>query len=60
MQFMGHVRASLFEVETQLQIALRLEYVGAEKILQLLEQMRGVGTYYQWISIPEEALATGH
>ncbi len=42
-QFLGHARASLFEVETQLEIALRLEYLGTEKTRDLLAQCAELG-----------------
>ena len=42
-QFLGHARGSLLEVETQLQIARELEYLGAENCTLLLRQCSEVG-----------------
>jgi four helix bundle protein len=42
-QFLGHARGSLLEVETQLQIARELDYLGAENCMLLLRQCSEVG-----------------
>lgn len=42
-QFLGHARGSLLEVETQLQIALNLEYLKSEHRANLLGECFEVG-----------------
>ena len=66
-QFLGHARASLFEVETQLEIALRLEYLNADKARELRTHCSELGRIINGLlssldpqPTPEEALATGH
>jgi len=66
-QFLGHARASLFEVETQLEIALRLEYLNADKARELRTHCAELGRIINGLlsslepqPTPEEALATGH
>ncbi len=66
-QFLGHARASLFEVETQLEIVLRLEYLSEESIHPLLAQCSELGRIINGLlasldSEPTrvEAEATGH
>jgi four helix bundle protein len=67
MQFLGHARASLFEVETQVQIAARLEYLRADKTRELLDQCAEAGRIINGLlsslemgPASEEALAAGH
>jgi four helix bundle protein len=66
-QFLGHARASLFEVETQIEIAARLEYVTPDKTGELLAQCSELGRIINGLLSslePEptraQALATGH
>jgi four helix bundle protein len=42
-QFLGHARGSLLEVDTHLEIALRLEYLNEEEYSQIQERLREVG-----------------
>jgi four helix bundle protein len=42
-QFLGHVRGSLLEVETQLQIAMNLEYLKSDDCTILLCECAEVG-----------------
>jgi four helix bundle protein len=42
-QFLGHARGSLLEVDTRLEIALRLEYLNLKEHSQLHEQLNEVG-----------------
>jgi four helix bundle protein len=66
-QFLGHARASLFEVETQLEIARRLEYLRADKTPQLLANCAELGRIINGLlaslepeSAKELAATTGH
>lgn len=43
-QFLYHARGSLLEVETQLQLASRLQYVSEQQVAKLLEQSTSVAT----------------
>ena len=42
-QFLGHARGSLLEVDTHLELALRLEYIGLKDHAFVQEQLREVG-----------------
>jgi four helix bundle protein len=42
-QFLGHARGSLLEVDTHLEIALRLEYLNPKEHSQLHEQLKEIG-----------------
>jgi four helix bundle protein len=42
-QFLGHARGSLLEVDTHLEIALRLEYLSLKEHSQLHEQLKEIG-----------------
>ena len=37
-QFLGHARGSVFEVETQVQLAAELDYIGQAESIQLIER----------------------
>jgi four helix bundle protein len=42
-QFLGHARGSLLELDTHLEIALRLEYINQQEHSRLQEQIGEVG-----------------
>jgi four helix bundle protein len=42
-QFLGHARGSLLELDTHLEIALRLEYINHQQHAHLQEQLNEVG-----------------
>ncbi|HLL71397.1 MAG TPA: four helix bundle protein [Pyrinomonadaceae bacterium] len=42
-QYLGHARGSLLEVDTHLELALRLEYIGLKDHASVQEQLREVG-----------------
>jgi four helix bundle protein len=42
-QFLGHARGSLLELDTHLELALRLEYLDSKEHASVQEQLREVG-----------------
>ena len=42
LQFLGHAKGSLLEVETQILVAERLKYLTAEKVVELMKQIERV------------------
>ncbi|HLL14823.1 MAG TPA: four helix bundle protein [Pyrinomonadaceae bacterium] len=42
-QFLGHARGSLLELDTHLELALRLEYISTKEHAPVQEQLREVG-----------------
>jgi four helix bundle protein len=42
-QFLGHARGSLLELDTHLELALRLEYLNSKEHASIQEQLREVG-----------------
>jgi four helix bundle protein len=59
-QFLGHARGSLLEVETQLQIALNLEYLNSEHCANLLGECFEVGKVLNGLiaALPRNRCAT--